>query len=217
MRTSSPRWSVLPPSPNRGCGGFTLVELMIVVAIIGVLATISIPNFQRFALRSKAGEAKLNLTAIRSAEGAYFGEYGTYVRASVEPSGRSAAGTIGSSKRPWRPCPALITLNDSTGFCVMGFAPEGPTYFDYEVATLNSNVGRTVATMDVEYFAAANSDIDGDRNPNQWGVMIPDGSGNATPPALVALTCPAVLDDTGAPGLLGSPGPCGPGMGHSIF
>jgi type IV pilus assembly protein PilA len=53
--------------------GFTLIELMIVVAIIGILAAIAIPNFIRFQARSKQAEAKTNLKAIYTAQKSYFG------------------------------------------------------------------------------------------------------------------------------------------------
>src|ERR1700681_2496125 len=54
--------------------GFTLIELMIVVAIIGILAAIAIPNFIKFQARSKQSEAKANLKAIFTAQKAYFQE-----------------------------------------------------------------------------------------------------------------------------------------------
>lgn len=58
--------------------GFTLVELMIVVAIIGILAAIAIPNFIKFQARSKQSEAKTNLKGLFQAMKSYYAERDGY-------------------------------------------------------------------------------------------------------------------------------------------
>lgn len=58
--------------------GFTLIELMIVVAIIGLLASIALPNFIRFQALSKQGEAKTNLRSLYFAQRTYYAEKESY-------------------------------------------------------------------------------------------------------------------------------------------
>ncbi len=58
--------------------GFTLVELMIVVAIIGILSAVAVPNFKKYQAKSKTSEGKIQLAAAYTAEQSFYGDFGMY-------------------------------------------------------------------------------------------------------------------------------------------
>src|SRR5258708_2998711 len=66
------------PTQRAGQRGFSLVELLIVVSIIGVLATVAVPTFRRMIQKSRKSEAKTNLGGIYTAEQAFLSEFGGF-------------------------------------------------------------------------------------------------------------------------------------------
>lgn len=139
--------------------GFTLIEMMVVVAIIGVLATIAVPLLQRYQLRAKSAEVRTNLAAIRVVEESYFSETGRYVSAAPEPpmvpgAQRASFDALGSD------------------FAELGWRPESDVYFSYGVATNASLNGFT---------ADGGADIDNNGIVQFWGYAKPDPNGAVVP------------------------------------
>jgi len=117
--------------------GFSLVELMIVVAIIAILAAIAIPAFMQFAMKSKVSEANGNLAAIRTCEESYRAEDDVYMVCTPNP-----LGAPNSSPRKWD-VPAA-------GFDDIGFEPDGDVRYRYEVTVPDPNVFEATATGDLD-------------------------------------------------------------------
>lgn len=58
--------------------GFSLIELMMVVVIIGILATVGIPQYQKFQMKAKQSEAKALLSGMFTSQKAFFAEWNQY-------------------------------------------------------------------------------------------------------------------------------------------
>jgi type IV pilus assembly protein PilA len=79
----------------KGQAGFSLVELMVVVGIIGLLAAIAVPQFSKFQARARQSESKALLASIFTGEKAFFAEWNAYT-ASMTNAG---VGTTGNKLR----------------------------------------------------------------------------------------------------------------------
>ena len=148
---------------QKGAKGFTLIELMIVVAIIGILAAVAIPAFMKYIRRSKTSEATMNIRKMFDSSVSYFNEEQANRKGQILPR-QFPAEQVAPTKEKWGDVcknkdsqkfqPDADTWDNAT-WQALNFAVEDPFYYRYEYDSEGTGAG-------AKFTARANGDLNCD-------------------------------------------------------
>lgn len=163
-------------APRTSQAGFTLIELMIAVAIIGILASVAIPNYQKFMLRAKTGERLVIMNRIKQQVQDVYLRNGT----TIDPVAHPATVLLMSGWNPEFPPVAQKRMMDNTvagkpvwaeyfsGSATHGSAGkeiEGPLYYAYYFMVVEAP---GAASVQVWAYGDLDSDGNQSRKTIQW-------------------------------------------------
>jgi type IV pilus assembly protein PilA len=177
--------------------GYTLTELMITVALIGVLAAVAIPNFVKYQARTRRSEGFTHVAGIARAYKGYYAEAGEY------PDTLATTGSMpslpdrvppGTTKMQW-------DADTENFFKIVGWRPDGAIYYTYEI---ESDCGSGCGP-DNCFTITAHGDVDG--NAAVGAIMLVHPSRDSAG---------AVLASCGS-AIMGYGTPTQPGTGIALF
>lgn len=151
--------------------GFTLIELMIVVAIIAILASIAIPSFLNMRLRARRAELPTNIDGMSTAEKAYFIEFDSFTTVG---SCRSVASQTNNPRQAAAFEPAYCSSQAGyDSFLLLGWIPDGRIYGHYYASQI---------PVGVEIYGE--SDVDGDGTTAEYTISIDDDTNTELAPGV---------------------------------
>jgi prepilin-type N-terminal cleavage/methylation domain-containing protein len=178
--------------------GFTLIELMIVVAIIGILAAVAIPAFMDYMNKSKASEAELQLDSIRKKGKSAFAGNSSYP-VKVDAAGTASEYTMAvtptttcceQNYQGKRKCKADAAAWQTSDWGAYGFQVDDDHYFQYSYQGGQGTLGVAGPGVGQKYQAIATGNLDCDATTVTYTLQ--GGSENGAP--LAQLTRPINQD-----------------------
>ncbi len=140
--------------------GFTLIELMIVVAIIAFLAVLAVPHLFTYKAKAYQAEVAMNLASLHTAEQAYFAQHGKYTNVL---NGENGLG--------WKPAGYHGGGKEEGFYYTYGFnfpgAQEGIHYFTGKLNTSKEALGQTTISNET-FIAGAAGTLKDAKKPDVW-------------------------------------------------